>query len=263
MIYWLTTNLWTTGQGIVTRRLMPKPGAAAEDERAGHRRRTHRPNGEPAASGSSKPATAPVALGPAAEGEAQARRKAAALTDTPTVRVEATGETVGEAKWAALRELEQLVPGPRPRERSLPGGLRRRARACSASASRRRRSSRRCRHSPPSAPSASSDEARGLRPADRRHHRRRRLGRGGRARGHGDGDLLRRRPRPAHREARPDARRDPVPRQCRRPRRGRRARRRRRRGRLSRAAHGVSRRAREAVGPSCEQHRGRASRSSR
>jgi len=27
------------------------------------------------------------------------------------VRVEATGETVGEAKWAALRELEQIVPG--------------------------------------------------------------------------------------------------------------------------------------------------------
>jgi spoIIIJ-associated protein len=27
------------------------------------------------------------------------------------IRVEATGETVGEAKWAALRELEQLVPG--------------------------------------------------------------------------------------------------------------------------------------------------------
>jgi spoIIIJ-associated protein len=27
-----------------------------------------------------------------------------------TVRVEATGETVGEAKWAALKQLEQLVP---------------------------------------------------------------------------------------------------------------------------------------------------------
>jgi YidC/Oxa1 family membrane protein insertase len=27
MIYWLTTNLWTTGQGIVTRRRMPKPTA--------------------------------------------------------------------------------------------------------------------------------------------------------------------------------------------------------------------------------------------
>jgi YidC/Oxa1 family membrane protein insertase len=25
MIYWLTTNLWTTGQGLVTRRFMPKP----------------------------------------------------------------------------------------------------------------------------------------------------------------------------------------------------------------------------------------------
>jgi len=30
---------------------------------------------------------------------------------TGAVRVEATGETVGEAKWTALRELEQLVPG--------------------------------------------------------------------------------------------------------------------------------------------------------
>ncbi len=28
-----------------------------------------------------------------------------------TVTVEATGETVGEAKWAALRALEQRVPG--------------------------------------------------------------------------------------------------------------------------------------------------------
>jgi YidC/Oxa1 family membrane protein insertase len=28
MIYWLTTNLWTTGQGLVTRRLMPKPNLA-------------------------------------------------------------------------------------------------------------------------------------------------------------------------------------------------------------------------------------------
>ena len=31
--------------------------------------------------------------------------------ETLEVRVEATGETVGEAKWTALRELEQLVPG--------------------------------------------------------------------------------------------------------------------------------------------------------
>jgi YidC/Oxa1 family membrane protein insertase len=25
MVYWLTTNLWTTGQGLITRRLVPKP----------------------------------------------------------------------------------------------------------------------------------------------------------------------------------------------------------------------------------------------
>jgi YidC/Oxa1 family membrane protein insertase len=29
MVYWLTTNLWTTGQGVVTRRLMPKPDLTA------------------------------------------------------------------------------------------------------------------------------------------------------------------------------------------------------------------------------------------
>jgi YidC/Oxa1 family membrane protein insertase len=27
MIYWLTTNLWTTGQGVVTRRMMPRPSS--------------------------------------------------------------------------------------------------------------------------------------------------------------------------------------------------------------------------------------------
>jgi len=33
------------------------------------------------------------------------------MTAGDVVSVEASGETVGEAKWAALRELEQLVPG--------------------------------------------------------------------------------------------------------------------------------------------------------
>lgn len=33
------------------------------------------------------------------------------MSENGSVRVEATGETVGEAKWAALRQLEQLVPG--------------------------------------------------------------------------------------------------------------------------------------------------------
>ncbi len=30
MIYWLTTNLWSTGQGLVTRRQMPRPVRASE-----------------------------------------------------------------------------------------------------------------------------------------------------------------------------------------------------------------------------------------
>jgi spoIIIJ-associated protein len=33
------------------------------------------------------------------------------MTEAEGVRVEATGETVGEAKWAALRDLQSLVPG--------------------------------------------------------------------------------------------------------------------------------------------------------
>jgi spoIIIJ-associated protein len=33
------------------------------------------------------------------------------VTESTEVQIEATGETVGEAKWAALKELEQLAPG--------------------------------------------------------------------------------------------------------------------------------------------------------
>ena len=33
------------------------------------------------------------------------------MSESTVVRVEATGETVGEAKWTAMRELEQLAPG--------------------------------------------------------------------------------------------------------------------------------------------------------
>ena len=35
MIYWLTTNLWTTGQGLITRKLIPRPAhGAAEQKRS-------------------------------------------------------------------------------------------------------------------------------------------------------------------------------------------------------------------------------------
>jgi len=29
ILYWMTTNLWTVGQGLITRRLVPKPNPAA------------------------------------------------------------------------------------------------------------------------------------------------------------------------------------------------------------------------------------------
>jgi len=64
MIYWLTTNLWTTGQGIVTRRQMPRPAVPPK--------RTSRTPpkaaaeaGEPAAAGAAAQAGAtPVRSGP-------------------------------------------------------------------------------------------------------------------------------------------------------------------------------------------------------
>ena len=43
MLYWLTTNLWTTGQGLVTRRLVPKkPNRRPRRARGRRRRRTRR-----------------------------------------------------------------------------------------------------------------------------------------------------------------------------------------------------------------------------
>src|SRR6185503_14204051 len=39
----------------------------------------------------------------------QAQETSAAMTEQ--LQIEATGETVGEAKWSALRELERLQPG--------------------------------------------------------------------------------------------------------------------------------------------------------
>jgi YidC/Oxa1 family membrane protein insertase len=55
MIYWLTTNLWTTGQGIVTRRLMPKP--APPEKRSSRTPSPKQAEAKPApAEGDGKPA---------------------------------------------------------------------------------------------------------------------------------------------------------------------------------------------------------------
>jgi YidC/Oxa1 family membrane protein insertase len=59
MIYWLTTNLWTTGQGIVTRRLLPRPVPPPK--------RTSRTAPKETAA-SNEPATASASSGPVRTG---------------------------------------------------------------------------------------------------------------------------------------------------------------------------------------------------
>jgi YidC/Oxa1 family membrane protein insertase len=57
LIYWMTTNLWTVGQGLVTRRLVPKPGTTPLPA-AGSKRTSRTPSKE------TPPAPAPAAVAP-------------------------------------------------------------------------------------------------------------------------------------------------------------------------------------------------------
>ena len=164
------------------------------------------------------------------------------MSDQALVTVEATGETVGEAKWAALRELEQLVPGPRPRERVVPGRVGGRARASRRrlhAGARHREHGVGARRRASRAPTEGDDI--GARPRDRRadrgRDRRRRRGVRARARVRSHRHLLRPRRRAVHRQARADDRRDPVPGERDHARRRRPARGRRRCCGLSRTAH--------------------------
>jgi len=69
MIYWMTTNLWTTGQGFVTRRLMPRPNTAvkkssrtpAKDEPTPAPRKTKQATGQKPAPQSADGTTGTVA----------------------------------------------------------------------------------------------------------------------------------------------------------------------------------------------------------
>ena len=69
MVYWLTTNLWTTGQGFITRRLMPKPVAATAEKKSSRTPPKEAPQQEAKADATgSDPAAAkdgtPVVAGP-------------------------------------------------------------------------------------------------------------------------------------------------------------------------------------------------------
>ena len=63
MIYWLTTNLWTTGQGIVTRRQMPRPVAPPKRSSRTPPKDAPPPasNGEKATAGDDAPKASPGA----------------------------------------------------------------------------------------------------------------------------------------------------------------------------------------------------------
>ena len=112
VLYWVTTNLWTVGQGLITRRLIPKPrpppkrvvrtppqgGAAPETAPEGEGGRR-----EAAAPSRSRAAGAPRRV------KRKKKRRRTAMSDE--LRSRRPGETVGEAKWPALRELERLIPG--------------------------------------------------------------------------------------------------------------------------------------------------------
>jgi YidC/Oxa1 family membrane protein insertase len=55
VLYWMTTNLWTVGQGLITRRLMPKPGSVALAPSGPKRSSRTPPKADPANGAQAKP----------------------------------------------------------------------------------------------------------------------------------------------------------------------------------------------------------------
>jgi YidC/Oxa1 family membrane protein insertase len=68
MLYWTTTNLWTVGQGLVTRRLVPRPEPPPK-------RTSRTPAKEPKPSADGAPAAAQAQPKPAGSGQQRVRRR--------------------------------------------------------------------------------------------------------------------------------------------------------------------------------------------
>jgi YidC/Oxa1 family membrane protein insertase len=64
MIYWLTTNLWTTGQGLITRRLMPRPAPPPKRTSRTPPKEREAPVGESATAGTPRSGQSQVRSGP-------------------------------------------------------------------------------------------------------------------------------------------------------------------------------------------------------
>ena len=71
MLYWVTTNLWTVGQGIITRRLMPKPPAAPPRRSS----RAERETPAEARGDGAKPRERPAKAAPTGERRVRRRKK--------------------------------------------------------------------------------------------------------------------------------------------------------------------------------------------
>ena len=84
VLYWVTTNLWTVGQGLITRRLVPKTPAPARREEeladAAEGRRLDGGNGAKPEPDAPKPAPARVAAA-AAQGAPEEESRAAVSDD--------------------------------------------------------------------------------------------------------------------------------------------------------------------------------------
>jgi YidC/Oxa1 family membrane protein insertase len=68
ILYWMTTNLWTVGQGLVTRRLVPRTPAPAP-------KRSSRSGGDDSGNGAKRGSAPPPKPAPAAKPKAQQVRK--------------------------------------------------------------------------------------------------------------------------------------------------------------------------------------------
>jgi YidC/Oxa1 family membrane protein insertase len=64
MIYWLTTNLWTTGQGLITRRQMPRPVPPPKRSSRTPPKDAQRADAEAVEAVDGAPATTPARTGP-------------------------------------------------------------------------------------------------------------------------------------------------------------------------------------------------------
>jgi YidC/Oxa1 family membrane protein insertase len=60
ILYWMTTNLWTVGQGLITRRLVPKPNPSAPVAPSGPKRSSRTPPKEETAAVAETPKQPPA-----------------------------------------------------------------------------------------------------------------------------------------------------------------------------------------------------------